>query len=236
MNSVRFLHDLQHIDLEIDSRIAAIERIDDRLRTDDNVQRAHMAIEEHERELRGARTALQAIEAEEADLNRRLSSISRGLYGGGIKNQSELSHMEHEMSRLREEKALLEERELEAMLADEAAGAGLSEARQELARVEESWAAESANLSQEHSLLEAEIAELQQQRAAKLSSTAGIDPELLAKYGRLRKTRRGLAVAVVENGMCSGCRESLPIATLQECRSSQRVVFCSCGRILYAPH
>ncbi|MCL5257210.1 MAG: hypothetical protein M1319_05385 [Chloroflexi bacterium] len=236
MNSVRYLHELQHIDLEIDARVAAIERIDERLRTDDSIPLARAVVESRESEVRAAQSALPEIEAEESDLNRRLASIDKGLRVGGIKNQSQLSHMEEERSRLLEEKSLLEERELEAMLADEAAGTGLAEARAELVRAEQAWAEESANLSQERIVLEAEIAELHRQRTAHLESAAGLDTELLAKYERLRKTRRGLAVAVVENGMCSGCRESLPKATLQECRSGQRVVYCSCGRILYAPH
>ena len=47
------------------------------------------------------------------------------------------------------------------------------------------------------------------------------------------KTRKGQAVARVEQGTCQGCRISLPMNELQQARTGKLVQCSSCGRILY---
>ena len=61
---------------------------------------------------------------------------------------------------------------------------------------------------------------------------AEIDPPLLAKYERL-KVRYGMgALAAAEDGICPGCRISLPSSVAGRLKSG--VTFCDhCGRILY---
>lgn len=235
MREVRFLHQLQAVDLEIDSHLAAIEKIDEALSTDDRVQRASDCQKERELELRAAHDRLQELEQEASELETRLKSISAGLYGGVIKNTRELSQMEQEMSHLKEKQGLLEEAEIESMLAVDAATSGLSEARQGLAQARGSWEADSARLAEERRQLAGELEVLQGRRKEMLDANPDLDPGLLSRYERLRKAKWGVAVAMVENGMCTGCRVTLPKATVQECRTAQHLVLCtSCGRILDA--
>lgn len=74
---------------------------------------------------------------------------------------------------------------------------------------------------------------LQSQREAGASS---IEASLLAQYERLRRGKRGLAVAPVENGLCAACNVMLRPQLFNEVRTNESVMTCeNCGRILYFP-
>jgi len=58
-------------------------------------------------------------------------------------------------------------------------------------------------------------------------------PSILKEYDRLRKARRGVAVAEVGEGRCAACHIGVRPQFMQELRRGDKVMFCeSCGRIL----
>jgi len=59
---------------------------------------------------------------------------------------------------------------------------------------------------------------------------------LLQQYEDMRERKAGVAVASIENEVCSACNVKIPSGVLSTLRSqSERLVTCtSCGRILYA--
>lgn len=62
-----------------------------------------------------------------------------------------------------------------------------------------------------------------------------LDPSLLARYHKLRE-RKGTAVAVLENGACSGCKILYP-ETHEILRHKNFVHSCEyCGRFLLVAH
>ena len=55
----------------------------------------------------------------------------------------------------------------------------------------------------------------------------------LTVYDRLRKTKKGIAVSVIESDLCSICRVKIPHKNIEDVKSSNHFVHCnSCGRIL----
>lgn len=63
--------------------------------------------------------------------------------------------------------------------------------------------------------------------------TSEITPAILREYDRLRKARRGIAVAEVSDGRCTACHIGVRPQFMQELRRGDKVMFCeSCGRIL----
>ncbi len=73
--------------------------------------------------------------------------------------------------------------------------------------------------------------DLQQERA---SIVAGISLSTYKTYERVRKGRRGVAVAEVVDGRCSVCNIALRLQYFQDVRKGDQILFCeSCQRILY---
>ena len=68
--------------------------------------------------------------------------------------------------------------------------------------------------------------------AIQLEEVQGELEQAIEVYQDLKK-HKGTAVAKVEQGICHGCRISLPISELQQTRSGSLVRCSSCGRILF---
>lgn len=63
---------------------------------------------------------------------------------------------------------------------------------------------------------------------------AELTPQVYSAYDRIRKKRRGVAVAEAVDGRCGACHMALRPQFFQDLRASEQVMFCeSCGRILY---
>jgi hypothetical protein len=60
------------------------------------------------------------------------------------------------------------------------------------------------------------------------------DKSLLATYLKLQRDRDGVAIAEIEDGVCSGCNVEVSISTLQKLGHVNELVYCQrCGRILF---
>jgi len=69
----------------------------------------------------------------------------------------------------------------------------------------------------------------------KASCVSGVNPQLLGKYERIRKSKYGLAVVpIIEEKICGGCQINLPQQKVNEVLSGKDIVLCEhCSRILY---
>ena len=55
----------------------------------------------------------------------------------------------------------------------------------------------------------------------------------IAAYSKIRKAKKGLAVATIKRSACSGCHNIVPSQRQLEIRRNNRLYFCEyCGRIL----
>ncbi len=95
-----------------------------------------------------------------------------------------------------------------------------------------------AKLVQEESLLKGEQSGLNEEKAALLSerdiALPIVQADHLELYNKLRKKRRGVAIAAINDGGCAACGAILPPALQQKARSVTEFVYCfSCKRILY---
>jgi uncharacterized protein len=76
--------------------------------------------------------------------------------------------------------------------------------------------------------------QLNKLRAEREQAAAGMSPAILSAYERIRKTRKGIAVAEAVDGGCSACHMALRLQFFQDLRMGDRVMFCeSCGRITF---
>ena len=99
-----------------------------------------------------------------------------------------------------------------------------------LKALEAEWHSQQLELSAQLEQLKTEISNLKGKREL---LAAEIDPQVLDVYQELKK-QKGTAVAKVEQGICRGCRISLPVTELQRTRGGSLVRCSSCGRILFS--
>jgi predicted nucleic acid-binding Zn-ribbon protein len=127
---------------------------------------------------------------------------------------------------------VLEDRQLEAMLAEEEAAAVQKTALQELETAQAHFAEQTKKLKKEQEKLHKEVAVSEQEKQATIPSIRTDD---LKMYSLLRQKRRGIAVALIADNCCSACGSTLNSALLHAARSPDQINRCdSCGRIIYA--
>lgn len=231
MSEALNLYRLQTLDTRIDQIKARLEEIEQKLSDDRRVRLAKKKLEKAQANAKRIRIQLGQIEDKvEAQRIKRKTNQS-ALFSGKIKNPKELQDLQMESEAIKRYIAQLEDEQLEAMIANEAAEKGENQAQKDLQQAIGTAAEKNASLLGEKSKLEEELERLIREKEAVLQA---IPPQALRLYQQLRKRKRGTAVAKVADGGCSICGQSLTPADLQSIRASNRIVFCpSCGRILF---
>ena len=168
-------------------------------------------------------------EWEVEDLTTKIAATEEKLFGGKIRNPKELTNLQHEADELKTRRSELEDRALEVMDQAEAINGSISALTEELGRLEADWHAQQEKLSAELDELKAAHAECTRERQ---QLVAGIASGTVSTYDQLR-SRKGTAVARIEQGTCRGCQIALTTTELQQARGGGLVRCGSCGRILF---
>jgi hypothetical protein len=233
MESVKRLHDLQQIDLKIDELETAIADVRTRLEDNSAIVAASAQLARLSEALDEVGVGRRAAERIIAKTQERLKGVEAKLYGGGISSAREMTAAEEERTFVVQQLRQQEDELLELMVETEDAETVQGEARDTLAELEANQPAEQAELRESEKQT---AAELDQRRRQRGEVNPDIAADMLALYESLRKRTNGSPVAIVELGMCQGCRLTLSTMELQRARTAQTPVRCSsCKRILYLP-
>lgn len=225
------LYRLQQVDTRIDRARARLDAIQKTLDNDKDLKSAQTRCEEAGGDNIRALHRLRTAELDAQSLKTKIEQAEASLYGGAIKNPKELQDLQKDVASLKKHLGTLEERQLEAMLLSETAGAELDKAKAELEIVRAQLGSEHKKLIEEQTELTGQLESLGQEREAALTPIA---TPLLAAYENLRKQKRGAAVANLEDNACASCGTTIN-ASLQQNARSQKLAYCpSCGRILFA--
>jgi len=230
MTTAAELHALQETDLAMDSAVARLSETEAQLGETEELVAARELVEQRRGETHQIQERQKALDWDAEEVRQKALGIEGKLYGGTIKNPKELEDLQADLSSLRSQLRKREDALLEVMLELEDAETALKEAKAALVELESVWKAEQASLTATQAALKGEIRDLDAKRSRQLE---GMDRAALSLYQTLRERRQGAAVAVVERGLCQGCRISLPMSILQKARSGLGLVQCvSCERIL----
>ena len=176
-----------------------------------------------------AKVETARLESDLATLKEQVSELETRLYGGSITNVRELTAIETEHSAVRRSLAQVEESIAPAEVAAEHARQQFEDLTKELAEKEKYWNTRLTELRQEKVKVGNEFNKMLELRNAEASE---IPDEDLARYTRLFRSNRGVAVVKVERGVCQGCAVRLPVGELTRLRNSDGPIPCSCGRAL----
>lgn len=227
------LLDLQRVDTAIDQALAARERLPERrshadaagelahirARRDD-IRREQMA---QEAELAEIETRSSALDAQRARLDKQLKTVIA---------PREAEALQHEIQVLELERSALDDRGLVLLEASSEADRNI----EELA-VQENRAAraeESAQLNLQVALVANDVS-IDDLRRRREELAAGVAVGDLEAYEKLRRAHGGVAITVIEHGMCAGCHMDLSVAELDAIkrRPAGDVVECpNCNRLL----
>jgi hypothetical protein len=225
------LYRLQQIDSQLDWIHNRIQEIDHLLKEDSALQEAIAHAELSDQALQKARKEMRRAEDEVRQQRLKIEQSESSLYGGKIRNPKELKDLENEVASLKRYLSVLEDRQLEAMLAEEEAAERQKQSAAELEVTRQKHSQRSNELMQERERILKDASRLEDERNAALTSISADD---LALYTQLRKTRRGVAVAKVADRACSACGSTLNAALLSAAHSPNQINHCEvCGRILY---
>ena len=231
MSRSQNLYRLQQIDTEIDQANARLKEIKTLLADNANLRKANALAERAQKNLDAAQKLLRQAEGKVQEQRIKIEQTEATLYSGNVRNPKELKDLQDEAAALKRYLEVLEERQLEAMLAVDDAAAKNQEAQKILAKYRTQAETQNARLRGERSQLTEQVAALTQKRQR---AAEDIAPDDLDTYERLRNQRAGVAVAAVKDGSCAACGATLTAALYQAARSPSKLVFCaSCGRILH---
>jgi predicted nucleic acid-binding Zn-ribbon protein len=231
MSSPFKLYRLQQTDSQIDRDTAQVAEIERTLKDDEVLKRGSRSVQSAEQELKGHRKALQRAEDNVSAQRVKIEQTEATLYSGKVKNPKELQDKQNEAAALNRYLVVLEDRQLEAMLAEEEATSKFDNAVHELEKKQSRYDRMQSDLSNEKVKLENELVRLQGERTA---TTGSIPEDDLILYQQLRVQRRGIAVAKVSNKACSACGSLLSATLLHSARSPNQITLCdTCGRIFY---
>ena len=221
---------LQEFDTKIDEAAKRLTIIDSALNDQGQLAKAENLHEAITSKLNSLTSDRKKLERDIEDLSRKMEAANKKVYGGIISSQKELQAVEEEIRNIKESTEIKENQLLDTMLECDRYEAGhhASEQKLQLIRYE---------VEQETIRLNAEKNDLGKLVSTNIPIRDNVREESnvldLTVYDRLRKTKKGIAVSVIESDLCSICRVKIPNKNIEDVKSSSHFVHCnSCGRIL----
>jgi predicted nucleic acid-binding Zn-ribbon protein len=190
----------------------------------------------HERKLEADRAALVANQKErkkcEGDIQvqqQKISKLKDQMLSA--KTNEVYTAFQHEIEFCEKEIRRLEDRILELMTESEPLEKNVKAAEIAL-KAEKAQVEVEKNQARERTAADQKAAaELQGERAAIVKE---VKPALYQNYERVRKGRRGVAIAEVVDGRCTACHILLRLQYYQDLKRGESILSCeSCQRILY---
>lgn len=229
MTTAKQLYQLQEVDLELESNEQALNHIVSQLGESDSIITKRNKLASEQQRLEELIRQQHSIEWEIDDLDSKLKNTEEQLYSGRIKNPKELTNLQHEVDGLKDRRSKLEDKALEIMEQVEFATKSTTTLDNELKALDAEWRSQQKELSENMEQIKTVLSNLSNKRQL---LAANIDPQTIEVYKQLKKQKK-TAVAKVEQGICRGCRISLPVNELQKVRSGSLVRCSSCDRILF---
>lgn len=229
MSIAQQLYQLQEIDLLLAANERDQTRIKGQLGENQKVVRVKAKLATQKRRLDELERQQHTAEWEAEDLTTKLATTEEKLFGGKIRNPKELTNLQREADELKARRTEMEDRALEVMSQTETTANSIAALAKELGRLEADWRTQQEKLSTEMEELKTVHAEVTRERQELVT---GIVTETVGVYEQIR-SRKGTAVARVEQGTCRGCQITLTTTELQQARGGGLVRCGSCGRILF---
>ena len=230
MSQISMLYQLQLVDSERLRKRRALIDAEANLGETPGLQQARAILVQEKTVLSHWSGRLRDLDLKLTGLSGKINTKEQRLYAGDIHNSKELQSLQADLEHLRRRCDKTEDSLLEAMTEVDDREAVVSEARAVFGQIEEQWKVEQEKLHAIVSQLRGELGVLGG-RSRELR--ASIDAAGVDLYDSLLRSKGGLAVTVLRDELCVGCRVRVPSGLAQRVRRGQELVLCNnCRRIL----
>ena len=227
------LLDVQEIDLHIDRLLhqrQSLPELEEYREAHQMLQRLTAENETAAAQLKDLERDFDKSEGELEMLEAKLSEHETRLFGGGM-SARETEYMRLEVQSLKGQREAKEDRVL-IMLEDvDPARAAVIELEESIEKVSARKAELEASIKAEWRKIDADVSRKEEQ---KREAVEPIPADLIETYESLRKTKEGVAVGKLENGVCGGCQLTLSPAEQAEALDGEVPRCVHCLRILVA--
>lgn len=232
MADIAKLYELQKIDVTTQKVRRRLTQLKTLLVESDDLKRARAQAEALQEEQQQWHSKQKSAELEAQSLVGRIKESEQRLMSGQVRNPKELESLQSSIEALQRQRSIVETASVEALMKHEELISQVASANDELQRVTQAWSNGQAELTEEENKLKRGYLQLKKQRETLVEN---LDKAMLQQYEYLRERKAGIAVATVENEICSACHVRVPTGVLSTMRSQRdKMVSCtSCGRILY---
>jgi predicted nucleic acid-binding Zn-ribbon protein len=219
---------------ELDLRIAEARRLQTTIpetqrALDQKLEAARAEVAAARDRLAASQTDRRALEKDLTAVQTRLSRYKDQLME--VKTNREYHAMQHEIDTAQGEVQRLEDQMLELMLAGDEMTAALKAAETAVKEAERQVTRERAELDTR--LVEAGKA-IERLLSERSTLVAAIPKAAVAMYDQVARGRKGVAVAIARDGLCSECHVRLRPMVYAEVRHNNTLLQCDhCQRILY---
>jgi hypothetical protein len=147
------------------------------------------------------------------------------------RKNEEFAALNHEIEHAEKEISALEDSELELMEAYDKGLAQVAEAQKELAVFQEKTKQKRADLEKRAAAVAAELTGAKDKQA---EAEKAVPEDALARYRRILKSKKDVAIVPIQHGACGGCHMKLTTQTVHSAKGSEQLVACeNCGRLVY---
>jgi predicted nucleic acid-binding Zn-ribbon protein len=147
------------------------------------------------------------------------------------RKNEEFAALNHEIDHAQKEISTLEDSELELMEAYDKGLAEVATGQKELQTAQEKAKHKKAELEKRQAQVSAELSAAQEKQAEAEKAVAEDD---LARYRRILKSKKDVAIVPIQGGACGGCHMKLTQQTIVTARGSDDLTACeNCGRLVY---
>jgi hypothetical protein len=222
--------ELQQVDLKITEMTAQIDALPSEIETlEAQLSEFIHAHEDRKQRLTQNHKERRDVESEIQVIQARISKHKDQLYE--VKTNEQYRAMLKEIAGEEANIRRIEDQLLEKMLEAEQLEKHIREAA---SRLDSEKARVAAEVQRLQALRQTDVEERDCLLARRQQDEARLTPEVLELYERVRKARRGLAVAEARDGCCTACNVRLRPQVYNDVRGNESVVTCeSCNRILY---
>lgn len=228
MSAASGVLELQHVDDRLRHLASQIAALEASLAGDPQLDEARRTLAARDADRRDSEADVDAADREAAGLRDRARVIERQLFGGSVRNPTDLLTLQRELDDVKERLAVAEETELARMESAEQAERAAAEASAAVEAIERRRAAAAGPDTERLEALRRETVAATEERRLVVSR---LPDAHLALYERVA-ARRTPAVASLRGDACGGCRVPLGMREVRAAKTGDALVQCpNCDRI-----